>query len=100
MSKQVTPAAAVGALTPKLVTAEFGPRMATPSPPYRVVRGVPFHGCAPLTAPPPSAPSATYAGAAVLLERGGCVFTAKVRHAQAAGAALVLLPNPSPRLYP
>jgi subtilisin family serine protease len=90
--QQVTPAAAVGALTPKLMTAEFGPRIATPTSSYRVVQGVPFDGCAPLEAP--LAPSESYEGAAVLLQRGGCVFTDKVRHAQTAGAALVLLPHP------
>ena len=59
-------------------------------PGLRVVAAVPFDACAPLQPPPQGG---TYAGAAVLAQRGGCTFAAKATHAAAARAAALLVAN-------
>ncbi|EQC25590.1 hypothetical protein SDRG_16560 [Saprolegnia diclina VS20] len=64
----------------------FGPTLpaaVTATSYHALTLGAPLLGCSPLTN--------NVTGAAVLLDRGVCAFDVKVRHAQAAGAAMVLV---------
>jgi hypothetical protein len=61
--------------------------------PLQLVHADPPTGCAPL------ANAAAARGRLVLVERGGCLFLDKVRHAEAAGAAVVAIANNAPGLF-
>eukprot|EP00892_Ulva_mutabilis_P012498 jgi/Ulvmu1/9620/UM054_0050.1 len=77
----------------------------------RVVHAKPASACTSLIAPPSSAGSTgstlpgsppekgPYGGAVVVVERGGCMFAEKVLHAEAAGAAAVIVLNTPGRAH-
>jgi hypothetical protein len=94
--QQLPQRAAVAAATVarlEYVRARFGPG-ALPGGRLRLVAAFPPHACDALLLPQGSA-----AGAALVVERGGCAYQAKQAAAAAAGAAVVVVVNNEPGLF-